>query len=150
MEDQVVKKPLPAWVDDDDYNFGGWGKKEEPKPLPCEGLETAPEWLAQRVQKFDENISEVLRWGVKRYTEPMRENLREVCGKDCVLAELMRKMEYFPHNNNETGQVRDGIRKCLPNLKRQPAPASYKDARGAVPRPAGAPLAEDAIRKGRD
>ena len=27
---------------------------------------------------------------------------------------------------------------------------SYKDARGAVPRPAGAPLAEDAIRKGRD
>ena len=27
---------------------------------------------------------------------------------------------------------------------------SYKDARGAVPRPPGAPLAEDAIRKGRD
>ena len=27
---------------------------------------------------------------------------------------------------------------------------SYKTARGAVPRPAGAPLAEDAIRKGRD
>ena len=27
---------------------------------------------------------------------------------------------------------------------------TYKDARGAVPRPEGAPLAEEAIRKGRD
>ena len=127
MEDQVVKKPLPVWIYDDHH--GPWGKQEEPKPLPCQGLETDPakipleKWAAQRgldekVEVFNKNFPKIIYLNqATHWIAPLRCDLIEVCGKDCDLAKKLYAASFLPHSWNQEGDLREALNKCLPNLK---------------------------------